>query len=32
MKALVTYGEYLKRSGSADERIAAMKKECGTTL
>jgi acyl-CoA synthetase (NDP forming) len=32
MKALVTYGEYLKRTGSADERIAAMKKECGTTL
>ena len=32
MKALVTYGEYLKRMGSADERIAAMKKECGATL
>jgi len=32
MKALVTYGEYLKRTGAADERIAAMKKECGTTL
>jgi acyl-CoA synthetase (NDP forming) len=32
MKALVTYGEYLKRTGSADERIAAMKKECGATL
>jgi len=31
MKALVTYGEYLKRTGYAEERIAAMKKECGTT-
>jgi acyl-CoA synthetase (NDP forming) len=31
MKALVTYGEYLKKTGSAEERIAAMKKECCTT-
>jgi acetyl coenzyme A synthetase (ADP forming)-like protein len=32
MKALVTYGEYLKRTGSAEEYIAAMKKECVSTL
>jgi acetyl coenzyme A synthetase (ADP forming)-like protein len=32
MKALVTYGEYLKRTGSAEERIASMKKECDATL
>jgi acyl-CoA synthetase (NDP forming) len=32
MKALVTYGEYLKKAGFADERVAAMKKgECEAT-
>lgn len=31
MKALVTYGNYLKRNGAAEERIATMRKECGIT-
>ena len=31
MKALVTHGEYLKRAGSAEDRISAMKKECSLT-
>ncbi|HMK95083.1 MAG TPA: CoA-binding protein [Candidatus Limnocylindrales bacterium] len=32
MKALVTYGEYLKKAGFAQERIAAAKKECAFTV
>jgi hypothetical protein len=28
MKALVTYGAYLKRNGCADEYIASLKKIC----
>ena len=31
MKALVTYGAYLKRNGCVDEYIASLKKACAPT-